>query len=398
MTDSATKSEHQIGSSWWQQFVIPFPLVMLILTLLTGLAAGMSTTELVKTIGEGFGTPLGEIALILIPSFILAAAISQAAPTAGSGGIATLLAPLAGAGMVCPDTAYAALSPVSENRKLSVLFGSYAGFKLLVPAGPAIVASMLGGLTPLLIGWATLTFFVCWSVGLIYARRYEKRAPRTENASRPALSPVILIPMLILVVLIAISAVAAINQWVLPSAIGFLFSPKGALISAAVASLVFVDVKGRAAAFESSISRTAPLLLMIGAASALGTMIVLVFPFDRLSQALVATGLVIPSLFLLTASFKIAKGSSMATYAGTGGLVSALLPALNVSPEAAALAMCAGAFVTIAPNDSLYWLVRQDAFSSSEAYRTTRILGIGAALQGLAAFVVVQFAVTVGLL
>ncbi len=398
MSISNVESNSQSPSPLWQLFVMPFPLAMLILTLCIGLAAGLNTKELVQAIGEGFGTSLGEIAMILIPSFILASAISQASSAAGSGGVATLLAPLAGAGMVCPDTAYAALSPVAENRKLSVLFGSYAGFKLLVPAGPAIVASMLGGLTPLLIGWATVTFFVCWAVGLIYARCYEESTPKGKGTSLSTLSPAILVPMIILVVLIAISALVAVSQWVLPAAIDFLFSPKGALIAAAIASLTFVDANGRATAFESGISRTAPLLLVIGAASALGAMVVLVFPFQKLSESLVSTGLVIPSLFLLTASFKLAKGSSMATYAGTGGLVSALLPTLNVSPEAAALAMCAGAFVTIAPNDSLYWLVRQDAFSQSEGHQTTKILGIGAALQGLAAFAVVQLIVSLGLI
>ncbi len=55
-----------------------------------------------------------------------------------------LLAPLAGAGMICPDTAYAAISPIAEDQKPSFVLGTYAGFKLLPPAGPLIIAASLG--------------------------------------------------------------------------------------------------------------------------------------------------------------------------------------------------------------------------------------------------------------
>ena len=68
----------------------------------------------------------------------------------------------------------------------------------------------------------------------------------------------------------------------------------------------------------------------------------------------------------LAAIFKLSKGSSMATFAGTGGIVSGLLPGLGVSAEAA---ICAGAFIAIAPNDSLYWLVREDAFGENDGVK-----------------------------
>ena len=390
-------SEYNVKSAVRQLNVVPFPLVMLLLCLALGLATNMELHYMFKLIGEGFGAPLGEIALTLIPSFTIASAISQSKSAASGGGVATAIAPFAGAAMVCPDTAYAALSPMSANRKLSVLFGSYAGFKLLIPAGPAIVAAALGGLTPKLIAWSVILFVVCWLVGLLYARQHEET--KSHLKSKSILPPAaIAVPLALLVILITIGAILSWRNAALPTSVEFLFNPKGALIIAAIAALSFVDHAGRAKALESGIKRTAPLLLMIGAASALGTVLVTSLPFDQLAQSLVSTGMAIPALFLLTVSFKVAKGSSMATFAGTSGLVAALLPNLNVSPEAATLAMCAGAFVTIAPNDSLYWLVRQDAFASGEEHRATWVLGVGATLQGLAAIAVVQCAVWVGFL
>ena len=79
------------------------------------------------------------------------------------------------------------------------------------------------------------------------------------------------------------------------------------------------------------------------------------------------------------------------------GIVAALLPTLHVSLTAATLAMCAGAFVTIAPNDSLYWLVRQDALADRDSATATRILAVGGLLQGLAALLAVEALVLLGL-
>ena len=372
--------------------IIPFPVWMLLIAVALGLSAGLSSSGVIGVVNAGFGAVLGDIALILIPSFVLASAISQTTKLANTGGLATVTAPFAGAAMVCPDTAYAALSPVSGKRKLSMLFGAYAGFKLLVPAGPAIVASMLGGLTPLLVAWGAIACLVAWIAGLLFAQRFEDTNKLDEGPAQGRFEPAILIPLVFLIGLLCAGGLAQLAGLTLPALMDYAVNPKGALLIAACVSLLFVDFDGRAAALQSSLKRTAPLLLTIGAASALGTMLAHILSFDRLADFLVSTGMTLPALFLLTATFKLAKGSSMATFAGTGGIVGALLPELGVSAEAATLAMCAGAFVTIAPNDSLYWLVRENAFEPDEAPRATWILAVGAALQGVTAFIVILIA------
>jgi len=184
----------------------------------------------------------------------------------------------------------------------------------------------------------------------------------------------------------------------LPTILEFSISPTGALIIATTIALTMVDASEREAAFKSSINRTAPLLLIIGSASAFGAVLVAALSFETIARSLVSSGLVIPALFLLAAALKTAKGSSMATFAGAGGLVAVLLPSLNISAEAATLALCAGAFVTIAPNDSLFWLVKRDAFGEQNGSRVTWILATGASLQGIVALMVVQTAVWLHLL
>ncbi|CAH2604341.1 conserved membrane protein of unknown function [Rhodovastum atsumiense] len=367
---------------------LPLPVAMLLAALALGIAGGMDTAHLLAALDAGFGGSLGSYALILIPSFTLAAALAGEGDAVGSGRAAAFMAPFAGAAMICPDTAYAALGPMAGRRRLSVLFGAYAGFKLLVPAGPAIIGTALGGLSADLIALSLPVFLVAWGVGWAYARRFEpgERARRRE-AGGP-LPRRVLAPLATLAGLLALGFVLR-GRWTPPALLDFLLDPKGALLAAGVVALVPLAGPGRAAAIESGMRRTGPLLLTIGSASAFGAMLVAVLPVERWAQALVGTGLVLPALFIFTASFKLAKGSSMATFAGTSGIVAALLPGLGVSPALATLAMCAGAFVTIAPNDSLYWLARQDALPGRDGAAITRILAGGATLQGLAALAVV---------
>lgn len=391
--DTADKQRSFIG----MLLFVPLPLVMLLVTVLLGIGSGMNSSVLFHRINVGFGSALGEFALILIPSFTLAAALSRPGGAVGSGRITTLLAPFVGAGMVCPDTAYAALSPMAGGRKLSLVFGAYAGFKLLVPAGPAIIATALGGVDNRLFIIAIPVFFVAWMVGLAYARWLEATSDDDARDPDGRIGMRVAAPLLAIIVLVVIGF-AASGRVILPPVLDFLVSPKGALLVAAVIALIPLTTEEKTQALESGMRRTAPLLLTIGAASALGTILVATLPVTRLAELVVSTGLVLPALFLFTATFKVVKGSSMATFAGTSGIIAALLPSLQVSPEAATLAMCAGAFVTIAPNDSLFWLVRQDAFAGQSDSVAMRVLAIGPILQGMAALLAVCFLNTVGLL
>lgn len=367
---------------------VPLPLVMLLGALAIGIGSGLSGRPLLHALDAGFGAALAEYALILIPAFILAGSLSRSGLQTGSGRTVVLLAPLAGAGMACPDTAYAALSPVSGARKISMLFGAYAGFKLLVPAGPAIVGTGLGGFDMRLAVAAVPVFLVAWAVGLLFARRFEAGAGEDASVGKGGLGGRILIPLAVIAGLL-VAGFALQGRAALPAVLAFLLSPKGALLVGAAVSLAPLSRSQRAEALEGGMRRAAPLLLTIGAASALGAMLVEVLPVERYAALLVSTGLVLPALFVFTATFKVAKGSSMATFAGTSGIVAALLPSLGVSPEAATLAMCAGAFACITPNDSLYWQVRQDVFSGQSDATAMRVLTVGSALQGGAALLMV---------
>lgn len=98
------------------------------------------------------------------------------------------------------------------------------------------------------------------------------------------------------------------------------------------------------------------------------------------------------ALFSLTVLFKLAQGSSMATFAAIGPVAAPIVLASGVNVIAAVFAICLGSFIAILPNDGFYWLVRRDALEQEQSEgRIIRILSCGAVAQ---AFVGMAFLLT----
>ncbi|MEM7522480.1 MAG: permease [Pseudomonadota bacterium] len=372
--------------------VVPdMPLVawMIAAAVALGIFGGMEADALVSTFNAGFGRALGEFALILLPSFALAAALSRRGiASVGAERATAAVAPLAGAGMICPDTAYAALAPAAGRRKLDVAFGAYAGFKLAYPAGPLIVATGLGAaasdVSAATLGLAGLAFLIpVWAAGVLWGRLVaapgepmESEAPEQTNGDRRLLRA--FAPFALLASLLALGAVVGPTG---APAIDLLFLPKGALLAAAVLALLQTPSSERRGCLDSAVRRTASLLLVIGAASAFGAVLTGLVPLGALAPQ-GSGGLALLGLFGLTVAFKVAQGSSMATFAAVAPVAAPIVAASGVDPTAAVFAICAGSFIAILPNDSFYWLVRRDALKNeaSEA-RAIWVLTGGAVAQ-----------------
>lgn len=381
---------------------MPLVIWMMLVTIVMGLVGGMEADAFVSTFNIGFGSALGEFALILLPSFILAAALSRSGIASnGAERAATIGAPMAGAGMICPDTAYAALSPAAGRRRLGVAFGAYTGFKLLYPAGPLIVATGLGpaagdvdAATLALLGIALA--LPVWAIGVIWARLAvgEVASATVKAGANDLLSGRRLVttfaPFLLLAVLLGLGGVLGQTNVAI---LDFLMLPKGALLTAAALSLVQTTRTDRRACFDSGVQRTASLLLVIGAASAFGAVLTSLVPLkDLVPQGNGITALL--GLFCLTVAFKLAQGSSMATFAAVAPVAAPIVAASGVSPAAAVFAICLGSFIAILPNDSYYWLVRRDALAHEP--RETSVIWVltgGAVLQGVMGLVLLLLAV-----
>ncbi len=373
----------------------PLPIWMLVITLILGLSGGLSAPDLVRHFNTGFGQALGEFALILLPSFTLAAAMDQHNMGAASG-FAVAASPLSGAGMICPDTAYAALSPIAGRNRLDVAFGAYTGFKLLYPAGPLIVATGLGVQENALILYGLALVFPVWAAGALWVRFLDtahKEKPAPGKSVSIVKTASIFAPFILLAILLVVGAIFNFSDIAL---LDFITRPKGALLTAATLALAGIAAKNRRACLETAIRRTASLLLLIGLASAFGSILIQVVPLEAVLPT--QTGIFgIIGLFLLAALFKIAQGSSMATFAAVAPVAAPLVAGMDIPPVAAVFAICAGSFVAILPNDSFYWLVRRDALQQNGDGRALSLLAGGATLQALTCLAIILLAVGMGL-
>ncbi|MEH6474352.1 MAG: hypothetical protein V7727_01630 [Sneathiella sp.] len=377
---------------------MPLMIWLVVITLVLGFMGNMSAPDLIETFNRGFGRALGEFALILLPSFVLASALSQR-NTRPAQGAAIIMSPLASAGMVCPDTAYAALSPMAGRNKLEVGFGAYAGFKLLYPAGPLIVATGLGVKDTSIALYGAALLIPVWVVGHLWARMNTTPAekPDTPKNSGNVFELLgVFAPFFILAVLLIVGASVDFSSL---SLVDFATKPKGALMIAAIWALIGVPRDKRRHCLDQAIGRTGSLLLVIGIASAFGGVLTSVIPMDGILP-IGESGIVgIVGLFVLAAAFKLAQGSSMATFAAIAPVAGPFVITANLSPIAAVLAICMGSFIAILPNDSFFWLLRQDALHQiKEDWRAIYILATGATLQALIGLAVILAAMKVGLI
>lgn len=376
---------------------LPLVIWMVFLTLVLGLSTGMGADEVVAAFNTGFGRALGEFALILLPSFTLAAVLSRRnIASAAAGRTVALASPVAGAGMICPDTAYAALSPAAGRYKIDTVFGAYAGFKLLYPAGPLIVAAGLGvaGVEPaiLLLCGVLLTLPV-WAAGVIWGRLATKGIHEQAETGKATDNKTLLRAFAPFAVMASLLVVGGFAGPTGNGAIDFLLLPKGALITAAVLALLQTAPTERRDCLDSAVRRTGSLLLVIGAASAFGAVLTGLVALDRL----VPSGdgvLTLVALFILTVLFKVAQGSSMATFAAIAPVAAPAVLASGVNEIAAVFAICLGSFIAILPNDSYYWLARRDALADEQSEgRVIAILTGGAVVQALVGMAVLLAAV-----
>ena len=371
---------------------LPLAIWMLLAAVLLALARGPGALEAVAAFNDGFGRNLGAFALILLPSFTLSEALARLRPLL-PGRLATGAAPPLGAAMVCPDTAYATLAPIAGRRRLEVALGAFAGFKLLYPAGPLIVATGLG-VTPsgrmLLLG-ATI-FVPVWLAGLGWARLAAggAAAARQGDAKGPLRAHA---PLALLFMLIAVGFTPLAGS---SGRLGFLTTPAGALLASAALALALLPPDARRPALEAAMRRSAGILLLIGIATALGGLLGRALPVAALSGAASGPAAVI-ALFTLSAAFKMAQGSSMATFAAVSPVVAPLAAASGLSAPLVVMAICAGSLATILPNDSFFWLVREDALAGASERRATMLLALGGLLQALVALAGVLLALEMGL-
>ena len=271
---------------------------------------------------------------------------------------------------------------MAKRKRLSLAFGAYAGFKLLFPAGPLIIATSLGVSDPSLFAYCFVVFIPVWAVGLIYSRIIEsKLAPAKEQNSYQS-SPSSFTSLLPFVLLMVLLASGVLFDLSFNPLLDYAVNPKGALMLTAALALFMIPKLERRDCIDIGILRTGSLLLLIGAASALSAFVTAIIPIAQIFTPQNSIMALI-SLFIMPALFKLLQGSSMSAFAAVGPVAAPIVVASEVSPIAAVLAICLGSFVAILPNDSFYWLIRRSVMKDESEFNVINILGCGSLLQAM---------------
>lgn len=361
---TTTVSPARVGASSWG-VSLPLPVILILGALAIGLGAQLPPEEIVKRFGQGFGRSLGDITLILLPSFLIAASLGRRTmPSLGRA--STFIAPFGSAGMICSVTGYAALAPLAGAYRLSLAMGAVAGFALLIPAGPLIVSASLGLEDPAIYILGFVLLLPVALAGEIWLRLMDgaTRAPTLDEIAKEGGDWYGFIPFAVLAGLL-------LAGWLLGArslpVVGFFLQPKGALLMAGFAAWIGTSPEYRRECVDSAVRRTTGLLLLIGAAGAFGGMLTSVVPIAKLMPTGEGSQLIgVLGLFAAAVVLKLVQGSIMATFAAVGPLVLPVVQHLGLPPAVAVYAICVGALIAIIPNDNFYWLVRRDAMESAD--------------------------------
>lgn len=327
---------------------------------------------------RNFAGSLGYFCMILLPSFLMASCLAKLElPEMGL--LTKVVAPFSGAGMICPDTAYAAVSPMAGAQKRSVVLGTYAGFKLLPPAGPLIIATALGLNDPGLLLPGFLLLIPVWISGELFLKLFDK--PEKKEPFKSSNSGFkVFIPLIVTAIFIVFGIVFAERPK--PLFISLMGHPAGALLIGGITAWLMVPVNDRKACMESALDSTGRLVLLIGLSTALGRSLAAVLPVQQIFNA-VSAQYVVLTLFFCAAVFKSIQGSSMATFAAVAPVTEPIINAAGISPALAVYSLALGSFVCILPNDSFYWLSRQDAYKDETDLKATIMISSGSVLQAV---------------
>ena len=405
----------------------PF-LALLIVSMAYGLAAGMSLSELVTAVNEGFGTTLGKIGLIIVIGVIIGAFLEH------SGGARSLARavlraigkkriPLAmgvlGYVVSIPvfcDSGFMLLDPLgkslSRTAKTGLAGAAVAlGLGLLVShtmvpptPGPIAAAGILDADLGLVLLFALPISLLTLIVSVLFASRYASRTylspgkpeddPHVESTHRDPSFGKAALPILVPIFLIVLKSAIGTGpgEGTLQSVISFLGEPVIALLIGMFLSFT-LPAKWDPAVLSASgwvgqaIKDSATILLITGAGGIFGTILQRSGIADTLGEYLIGYewGVLLP--FLLAAALKTAQGSSTVALITAASILLPMLPSLGLEGEThkalAVVALGAGSAVVSHANDSFFWVATQ--MSGMDVRTGYRLFSVGTLVLGLTA-------------
>ncbi|MCG7595685.1 GntP family permease [Mycobacterium sp. PSTR-4-N] len=423
---------------------------LIVVSVLTGLAAGISMGDVVDVVIAGFSTTVGSVALLVGFGAVLGRLVEM---TGGAQVLADKMlerfgerkAPLALAVAslfyafpIFLDAGFIVMLPIiyTVARRLGGSFmlyvlpsiGAFLMMHALTPPhpGPTAAATVMGAdigmvvIVALLVGLPTW-YLAGYRLGLLIAKRYPnmpvpnllgepKDYPKDERPGFWTIMAVLLLPLMLIffnTVFSTLEADGAVGEdnfaYQLSRLIG---TTSMALLIAdlvAMVALYVVPRRGRESIgsllenlIDDALAPVCSIILITGAGGAFGRVLTETGIGQTLADGLDALGLpVMLAGFLIAVVFRVAQGSATVAATTAGGIMAPAVTAMNVNPIALAavvVGITAGSITFSHVNDSGFWLIgRFCGFDTVTTLKTWSVIAtaIGFLAFGLASVVYV---------
>jgi GntP family gluconate:H+ symporter len=422
---------------------------LIIVSVLTGLAAGISMGDVVSVVIAGFSTTVGTVALLVGFGAVLGRLVEM------TGGAQTLAdrmlsrfgekrAPLALAVAslfyafpIFLDAGFIVMLPIiyTVARRLGGSFmlyvlpsiGAFLMMHALTPPhpGPTAAATVMGAdvgmvvIVALLVGLPTW-YLAGYRLSLIIAKRYPDMPVPTllgepkdyPEDERPGFWTVILVLLLPLVLIFfnTVFSTLEADGAVTEDNVGYQLSrligtTSMALLISVLLAMVLLYVRPRRRRGDSiggllenlvddALAPVCSIILITGAGGAFGRVLTETGIGQTLADGLDALGLpVMLSGFLIAIAFRVAQGSATVAATTAGAIMAPAVTSMNLGAIALAavvVGICAGSITFSHVNDSGFWLIgRFCGFDTVTTLKTWTVIAtaIGFMSFGLAAVV-----------
>lgn len=380
-------------------------LSLLIVSLLLGVAGGLSLTDVANLVAQGFGGTMQNIGIVIICGVIIGEVLEV---TGGAQKIADSLlrlvgikrAPLATAltggvvsiptfcdsGFVILNPVIKALSRAGKIPYMTLVMALMAGLLTthsLVPPtpGPIAAAGILGAdvgkvmIYGLIVSIPVILGTLLWCNSKYVRTKYPeiaeadssdlaaneafkevvKKAPSTFMSYLPIVLPIILIVVRSFVLQYG-NVKTALGQFIVFVGTPYIALLIGTLVSFLLPSKLTGEVTDTWV--STAIQKSAEILLITGIAGCFGKVLQGIGVGNVLADVIAKTGL--PSVllpFAISAIVLIAQGSATVALTTASAIVLPLLPSLGISPELAVISIAGGSFCGVFPQGSYFWCV-----------------------------------------
>ncbi|MCR4819222.1 MAG: GntP family permease [Fretibacterium sp.] len=383
----------------------PF-LVMIVVSILVGLACGMSMSDVIKTVKDGFGGILASIGIVIVSGTIIGtilektgAALVMANTILGVVGKSRSVLTMGITGYITGipvfcDSGFVILSPISRalaarsNVSLAVMgtalsAGLYATHCLVPPTpGPIAMAGSLNADLGLVILVGLGVSIPATIAGIIYASTVAKRYDIPANpeftveelTQKYGKLPGVghsFSPILLPIVLIACKSIADFPSHPLGTGafkgfVSFIGDPVIALILGVFLAMTLIPASEKGSTFKwmsDGVLNSASILVITAAGGSFGAILKTLPLADALSSALLSLSIGVFLPFIIAAILKTAMGASTVAMIVTSAMVAPLMPSLGFTSELAKalviMAIGAGSMTVSHANDSYFWVVSQ---------------------------------------